>query len=190
MNDWWGGLEGGLQFFYFIGIVAGVLLVVQLVSLTIGMGDLDLDDFDADIDLISLKTLIAFLFGFGWSGAAAREAGLVYPLSALVAVATGALFLYIVGLLIKALNKLSSGGNRSFESAIGAQGRVYMRVPAEQAGIGQIELTLQGRVEIADAYSKADRALNPNELVTVVGLIDAHSLLVEPVGGPPATSDS
>ncbi len=191
MGDWWTGLDTGLQFFYAIGIISGFLLIVQLVFLLLGASDFEIGDIDTDVDveIISVKTIIAFMFGFGWTGVAVLEADSSYPAAIVAGIVVGFTFVFFVYLAIRSLNKLSGGGVRSYEGALGARGRVYMRVPAERTAPGQIEITIQGRVEIVDAYFEGDRVLNPNELVTVVGFVDNHSLIVEPVSlSDPASS--
>ncbi len=191
MGDWWTGLDTGLQFFYAIGFISGFLLILQLVLLLLGASDFEIGEVDTDVDaeLISVKSIIAFMFGFGWTGVAMLEADFELPAAILLGVVVGFTFLLFVYFAVRSLNKLSGGGVRSYESALGARGRVYMRVPAERTGPGQIEITIQGRVEMVDAYFEGDRVLNPNELVTVVGFVDNHSLIVEPVSpSDPASS--
>ena len=89
MLDWWNALALDLQIFYGIGILSTVLLVLQLIMTMMGTdGDAPLDGMDAldaadgidgvDVEhgdglgLVSTRTVIAFLVGFGWTGAIAR----------------------------------------------------------------------------------------------------------------------
>ncbi len=192
MANWWTGLDTSLQFFYAIGIVAGFLLLVQLVMLVMGTTDFAIGDadMDADAEIVSVKSIIAFMFGFGWTGVAVLEADASLGVAVVAAVVVGFTFLLFVFLVVRSLNKLSGGGVRTYEGAVGTQGRVYMRVPGERSAPGQIEVSIQGRVEFVDAYFAGDRVLNPNELVTVIGLVDSHSLLVEPAvpGDSPSSS--
>jgi hypothetical protein len=191
MGDWWTGLDTSLQFFYAIGFISGFLLIMQLVFLLLGASDFEIGDVDTDVDaeLVSVKSVVAFMFGFGWTGVAMLEGDFSLPAAVLAGVVVGFTFLLFVYLAVRSLKKLSGGGVRSYEGALGTRGRVYMRVPAERAAPGQIEITIQGRVEIVDAYFAGDRVLNPNELVTVVGFVDNHSLVVEPVSpSDPASS--
>jgi hypothetical protein len=72
-----------------------------------------------------------------------------------------------------------------YNNAIGAVGTVYSTIPAAEAGGGQLELTIQGRLMMAEAYTRAARNLPPNTKAKVVALIGRSTLLVEPLTNSP-----
>src|SRR4029077_10626425 len=99
---------------------------------------------------------------------------------------TGVVFLLTTWFLIRNLLRLqSSGGNVDYNNAIGMVGTVYTTIPGAQAGGGQIELMIQGRLMMAEAYTKAARNLSPNSKAKVVALIVRSTLLVEPLTNSP-----
>jgi hypothetical protein len=111
-----------------------------------------------------------------------------YSMTAAIAAgtATGVVFLLATAFLIRNLLRLQSGGgNVDYNNAIGTVGTVYVTIPAAEAGGGQLELTIQGRLMMAEAYTKAARNLLPNSKAKVVGLIGRSTLLVEPLANSP-----
>jgi hypothetical protein len=136
--------------------------------------------------LLTVRTVTAFFVGFGWTGAIMLNRG--YSITAAIAAgaAVGAGFLLTTAVLIRNLLRLqSSGGNVDYNNAIGSVGTVYTTIPAAEAGGGQLELTIQGRLMMAEAYTKAARNLPPNTKAKVVALIGQTTLLVEPLTNSP-----
>jgi hypothetical protein len=133
-----------------------------------------------------VRTVTAFFVGFGWTGAIKLNRG--YSMTAAIAAgtATGVVFLLATAFLIRNLLRLQSGGgNVDYNNAIGLVGTVYTTVPAAEAGGGQIELMIQGRLMMAEAYTKAAWNLKPNSKAKVVALIGRSTLLVEPLTNSP-----
>jgi len=184
---WWDALSLDLQIFYIIGILSTFIIICQSFLMVIGFGDdfggaddIDLDG-TGDVQVLSLKTLSAFFAGFGWTGVICLKNGYSLGIAVLVACAIGAMFMAIVLYLMKALYGLRSSGNIKYQNAIGSVGTVYMAVPPNQSGPGQVEINIQGRVRFVEAYTDANEKLTSNTRVKVTGLIDPVTLLVEPL---------
>jgi hypothetical protein len=192
MTEWWNSLLIERQIFYAIGIFSLAVLVIQILLTLVGLdhhGDADLaghGDHDSGMGLLTIRTITAFFVGFGWTGAIMLNHG--YSVVAAIAAGTftGAAFLLATWFLITNLLRLqSSGGNVDYNNAIGSVGTVYTTIPAAEAGGGQIELMLQGRLMMAEAYTKAAWNLKPNSKAKVVALIGRSTLLVEPLTNSP-----
>ena len=56
---------------------------------------------------------------------------------------------------------------------------------AAEGGGGQVELMIQGRLMMAEAYTKATWNLKPNSKAKVVALVGRSTLLVEPLTNSP-----
>jgi membrane protein implicated in regulation of membrane protease activity len=127
---------------------------------------------------------MAFLSGFSWAGAILLNRG--YNLGPALARASvvGALFLFATALLVRALLKLQSSGNLEYSNAVGVIGTVYSTIPGADAGAGQLEVMLQGRLITADARTQVSPALKPGTKARVVALIGQSTLLVEPLSLP------
>ncbi len=133
--------------------LGGTILVVQTALMFIGLGGdagdvADVGDFDgADVafKVLSFKTVVAFLAFFGIGGLAAQGRGWDPTQVLLVALGAGAVAMILVAYLMTALLKLQSQGNVDLGKAVGVQGKVYLRIPAENQGLGKVILEVQGR---------------------------------------------
>jgi membrane protein implicated in regulation of membrane protease activity len=189
--------------------IGGTILVVQTILLVIGGGHGD-GDFDAGdlhdghfdghvghdhghgadhaadhagdtfLKLLSFKTLVAFVTFFGLGGLACLQAGLSSVPSLAIALGAGFLALYLVAYLMTAMSRLQSRGNIDFKNAVGERGRVYLRVPGSNAGLGKITLALQGRTVACKAVTRGPEIPSGSN-VRVVS-VAADTLEVEPVG--------
>lgn len=187
MSDWCTELGGDLQFFYVLGIVAGLFLLIQFILIAIGFGDFDLEmdaeSGDADLGVISVRTVAAFFFGFGWTGVAVLESDNPLWLAAVLGLVVGGLLMAAVAYLIRAFYSMRSSGSLDYANAVGATGSVYIRIPANHGGAGKVELVVQGRLTMVDALTALDREIEPHERVRVVSQLDRSSVLVEPLAG-------
>ncbi|HVF71738.1 MAG TPA: hypothetical protein VM940_09020 [Chthoniobacterales bacterium] len=192
MIEWWNTLLIERQIFYAIGIVSLGILLIQILLAVVGLDghhDADLSghgEHDSGIGLITVRTVTAFFVGFGWTGAIMLNNGYSVLAAILAGSAAGTAFLLGTWFLIRNLLRLqSSGGNVDYNNAIGVVGTVYTTIPAAEAGGGQLELLIQGRLMMAEAYTKATWNLKPNSKAKVVALIGRSTLLVEPLTNPP-----
>jgi hypothetical protein len=191
MTEWWNSLLIEKQIFYAIGLFSLAVLLLQILLTLVGVGHHDADfsghgDHDTGMGLLTVRTVTAFFVGFGWTGAIMLNHG--YSITAAIAAGagTGAAFLLATAFLIRNLLRLqSSGGTVDYNNAIGMVGTVYTTIPAAEAGGGQIELMIQGRLMMAEAYTKVARNLPPNSKAKVVALIGQTTLLVEPLTNSP-----
>ena len=175
--------------FFWIAIVASVLLVVQIILLIVsfGGGDLDadgdVDSFDGDTDtdgglsIFTLKGLTAFFALGGWCGFATATyvPGNTW-LPILVSVLTGAAALLAVGFALRGLAKLQCSGNLDTEKLAGKTATVYVSVPANRMGRGKITLTAQGKYMEIDAVTDGEK-LSVDEQVEIVSYSDDFAVV-------------
>lgn len=192
MTEWWNTLLIERQIFYGIGIFSLGILLFQIVLTLVGVGhngDADLSghgDHDSGMGFLTVRTVTAFFVGFGWTGAIMLNKGYSVLAAIGAGAATGTAFLLATWFLISNLLRLqSSGGNVDYNNAIGAVGTVYTTIPAAETGGGQLELTIQGRLMMAEAYTKAGWNLKPNSKAKVIAVIGRSTLLVEPLTNSP-----
>ncbi|MBA3273773.1 MAG: hypothetical protein H0T11_07865 [Chthoniobacterales bacterium] len=180
-------VSAGSQIFYVIGVVSLVSLIFQMLLIILGLGgdhDADLgghDDHDSGSWLINVRTVMAFISGFGWAGAILLNRGYSVGRAIARALVVGALFLYATAILVRNLLKLQSSGNLDYQNAVGVVGTVYSTIPAAEAGGGQLELMLQGRLITAEDRTQASPDLKPGTQARVIALIGQSTLLVEPL---------
>ena len=183
MIEWWAGLALAFKFYYAIAIATSFFLALQLIALLLGVGDGDMD-MDADADgggVLSVRTVTAFLAGFGWTGALALEYGQPVPMATLLAVLVGGAFMALVVVLMRGLYGLRQTGTLDYKNAIGEIGSVYLHVPAAMKGPGQVEVTVQGRLRVVQAFTRSATEIPNGARVRVVETMDRNTLVVEPL---------
>lgn len=187
--NWFLEMSALEQVFFWIAIVASVLLVVQIVMLIIsfGGGDLDADgnfdsfDGDADTDgglsIFTVKGLTAFFALGGWCGftAASYLPGNIWA-PILISVVTGTIALLGVGLALRLISKLTCSGNLETEKLVGKIATVYVSIPANRSGRGKITLTAQGKYMEIDAVTDGER-IATDEQVEIVAYTDDFAMV-------------
>ena len=189
MLDWWSSLPLESEIFYAIGIVSIAILFIQILLTIVGLdvhhdADLSGSVHDSGLSLLSIRTITAFFVGFGWGGVMILNRGYSLAAAVIGGFATGVVFLLTTAFLIRNLLRLQSSGNLNYRNAIGVVGTVYSTIPGGERGGGQLELMLQGRLMMAEAYTKTAYDLKPNSKARVVDLIGESTLLVEPLTNP------
>ena len=191
MEAWWGSLGSSLQVFYGIAIVTSVVMAIQLALIFLGFDsdadvDVDVDDVDGGgSHILSVRTITAFFTGFGWSGVVALKAGIALPTTLLIATVVGTAFMMGVFFLMQALSGLRHSGTLDYRNAIGTIGTVYLPIPPQMSGPGKIEVLVQGRLRVVDAFSRATNRLENQNRVKVVDVMDQNTLVVEPLFDSP-----
>jgi hypothetical protein len=196
LQIWWKGLALELQIFYTIGIISTFMVFIQTLLMLImgegGDGDIP-DDMDvsgsgmehpSDMSLLSTRTIVAFFMGFGWTGVICLKNGFSLEMSILISFITGTIFLFTIYYLMKGLYSLRASGNINYRNAIGKIATVYIPIPPNQTGPGQIELLVQERVRFVQAFSNHTERIPSSTRVKITDLIDPVTLLVEPLSTP------
>lgn len=155
----------------------------------IGAGDLDthtgggteVHDAGSGLKLLSFRALVAFGVGFGWAGGLASNEGWSVGASVLLGIAVGVLFMAVIYAVMHFMMKLQSDGTLNYKNAVGVVGQVYVTIPANHAGNGQIEVTLQGRLITATAVTRHATPLLPQATAKVVDVEGNNILVVEPL---------
>lgn len=186
LTAWWDGLDWGLQLFYALAIPSTAVLLVQTALLLLG-GDADdvPDEIDAvgdgGIGLVSARTLVPFVAGFGWTGVVCLKNGLGMLAAIPVALAVGAVLMGGVYVAMRLLWGLRQSGTLNYANAVGEVGTVYLPIPPSSESAGKVEVMVQGRLVIMDAFTHATRRIGNRERVKVIETYGPDSVLVEPL---------
>ena len=182
------------ELFFLVCAIGGTLIfVIRTILMFAGISgaeadcdlslDTDLDgasdsDSDDSFSFISVQSVTSFLMMFGWVGLAMMvESGLSAFIAILGGIAAGLITVLILKKIFKFFLGFKSDGTMRIKTALGAPGKVYLRIPAE--GSGQIEVEVDGRLKIFDAVSKSKEEIKTGEAVTVVWIQDNNVLVVE-----------
>lgn len=191
---WWDSLDLLMKVLWGITLSASLIFVIQSIMTFVGLGggdggfdgdfstdfnDLSTLEADPGMNLYTFRNLVNFLLGFGWTAILLRDriASLAWlmVLSVLVGIALVAVVMY----LFKWLNGMQQSGNIDvFRSAVGCQGRVYLTIPAERQGEGQVQITISGSVREYNAVTDGDE-IKTGTPIKVVEALNSNTLVVE-----------
>lgn len=191
---WWDSLDLLMKVLWGITLSASLIFVIQSIMTFVGLGggdggfdgdfsadfnDLSTLDADPGMNLYTFRNLVNFLLGFGWTAILLRDriASLAWlmVLSVLVGLALVAVVMY----LFKWLNGMQQSGNIDvYKSAVGCQGRVYLTIPADRKGEGQVQITISGSVREYNAVTDGDE-IKTGTPIKVVEVLNSNTLLVE-----------
>ncbi|MDX1679201.1 MAG: NfeD family protein [Akkermansiaceae bacterium] len=179
------------MFFYAIGILSLLVVMVHLILALFGFGgdggDIGFDPEIGDIDhgggvgFLSSQTIAAFLTAFGWVGVVCIKRDFGIPVSVAVAMVAGFISMYVMYAMLRSLMRLQHRGNLEYSSAVGEEAVVYVTIPGSDRDGGQIEVTIQGRSRTAGARSAAPGKIKPGQRVRITGMLGATTFAVEEI---------
>ncbi len=186
---WWEALSTLAKIYWIVAFPATLLFLIQLVMTFIGGdGDHDYDDFDHDGDfdadhggfhIFTFKNLIAFFTLFAWSGLACIEGGFSLAIVIVVSVVCGTVMMIIMASLFYYISRFSHSGTLNMKNAIGNSGDVYLSIPAKKAGMGKVQIKVQGALRTLNAMTEETEIIKPGSLIEVTDIIGENILLVK-----------
>lgn len=191
MTEWWTTLDLFMKILWCIAIASSLIFIVETVLTFIG-ADVDFDadaDFDMpdgtfegdpSMNLYTFRNLVNFLLGMSWTAILLKDHIASKALLMVIAFVAGAILVAAVMLMFKWLSKMQQSGNIDvMRDAEGCNGKVYLTVPAERAGTGKVQITINGAVREYDAVTDSEQDLKTGKAIKVVEAIDNSTLLVE-----------
>lgn len=187
--EWYFSLPLLAQIFWACALIGSLIFLIQLVLTLVGMDSSDVEvDFDGPdtldlgggMSLFSLRALVNFLVGFGWTGVSMR--GLIdnNVVLILVSVAVGLFFAWIIKMLWDKIRHLEHNGAYKIEDAVGLTATVYIPIPPARSGTGKVQISIGGSVQELNAVSDSTDKLKTGQLVAVDSVINTSTLLVKP----------
>ena len=148
MSNWYTDLTSLDRVFVFCAFVGILLFIVRLVLQIFG-GDHGTDSSD------------------GGTGSRVAIAG---------AFGAGILALFVMAKIYMLMNRLQSSGNVDMNNAVGAEGTVYLTIPA--GGSGQVQVSFQEKQHVLDAIHEGNEELKTGKRVVVTGVRGTSTLIV------------
>ena len=191
---WWADLSPVMKLLWGVTLTATLIFVIQTVMTFLG-ADADSTDFDVDVDasmdgsdlsnidsganLYTFRNFVNFFLGFGWTAIILQPSVKSTALLVIIAVLVGLALVALVMYMFKWLYSMQQSGNINvYKSAVGCQGKCYLRIPGERAGEGKVQITIQGAVREYNAVTDGDE-IKTGASVKVVEAVDGNTLLVE-----------
>jgi len=189
ISIWWAAMSLPLKIYWVVAIPFTLLFLFQLI-LTFTGGDFSesdaLGDSDAAIDadtgidfqFLTLKNLVAFFTIFGWTGIACLSSGIGVGLTVIISLIAGLIMMGIMASLFWFMGKLTDDGTMRLKNAIGKTGTVYLPIPGNRSGTGQIQIKVQG-LQTLDAMTDNSTGFRTGQVVQVTEVLNGDILLVK-----------
>ena len=191
---WWADLSPVMKLLWGVTLTATLIFIIQTVMTFLG-ADADSTDFDMDVDtsmdgsdlsnidsganLYTFRNFVNFFLGFGWTAIILQPSVKSTAVLVIIAVLVGIALVALVMYMFKWLYSMQQSGNINvYKSAVGCQGKCYLRIPAERAGEGKVQITIQGAVREYNAVTDGDE-IKTGASVKVLEAVDGNTLLVE-----------
>ena len=191
---WWADLSPVMKLLWGVTLTATLIFVIQTVMTFLG-ADADSTDFDMDVDtsmdgsdlsnidsganLYTFRNFVNFFLGFGWTAIILQPSVKSTAVLVIIAVLVGIALVALVMYMFKWLYSMQQSGNINvYKSAVGCQGKCYLRIPGERGGEGKVQITIQGAVREYNAVTDGDE-IKTGASVKVLEAIDGNTLLVE-----------
>lgn len=188
LDEWWPLLSTAQQVYWVIAIIASVLFVALFGLSFLGLNadsefDVDHDaghDFSVDHDFsaFSVRSIVAFLTFFGWSGVYFLSVGHSVVMSVLFSFITGLTAMFVVAYMIYKFVQLEQSGTVNPIHAIESTGEVYLTIPEQ--GRGKIHIIVDGSMHEFDAETNG-MTLKSGSFIKVIDVLENDVMLVEPV---------
>ena len=177
------------KIYWCFAIPFSIIFIIQVILTVFGSdlhgieadGDVDgtiAHDSGIDFQFLSLKNIIAFFTIFGWTGIICIDLGVATWATVLISTLCGLTMMLIMASIMYLMGKLTENGTFQMKSAMGKIGTVYLTIPAQRNGMGQIQINVQGFRTI-DAVTDNEEDITTGSIVEVVDIINNDILLVK-----------
>lgn len=172
------GIETNAEAIYWCLAIVGTLFFLLKILFSFFGGEGDGAQSDFPDGYISLDSVFSFLKVAGWIGVICYRATSFAPLTILfVSLLSGSGAFALIGALIGRIRNLESDGTLNLENAVGKFGTVYLTIPQQKSGEGQVQVEVQGRLCTLSALS-ADAELKTGEEIFVYAVVNGKLLVV------------
>ncbi len=188
-------MDGMLQVYWILAAVSSIIFIIQAIMTFIGFdADSDVDmstapdqipesgdaAFDAaGFHLVSVKSVICFILGFGWTGVLCWNYIPNRVLLGLLAVVVGLIFMSLIAFLLFQMMKLNRDNTFRVEQTIGLPADVYLRIPGNRKQTGKITVSLNGSTHELEALSDTD--IPTGAKVRIKEIVQGETVLVEKI---------
>jgi len=183
LMNWFEALDPSLQIFWGISIVSSIIFGFQLLMTLFGFdsgADADVGeiDLDGEFSLFSLRSIVAFLLFFGWTGVLVLQNGGSLTKALTLGGLAGAVAMSVIAYLLFQMYKMEESGTVSLESTIGTEGEVYIPIPSKLNGKGKIQIRVENKLMELTAVTNNNK-LSTGKKVKVLDVLEKNILLVE-----------
>ena len=121
--------------------------------------------------IFTIQTVMAFLCVFGWTASVMYSSDGSSLKASAVGFIFGAIAMYLIAKLAQQTAKLTANGTFNPKNAIGAEGSVYIPIPANSSGNGKINIVVQGSLMECDAMTEDHEQLPTGTKIRVTDIV-------------------
>ena len=121
--------------------------------------------------IFTIQTVMAFLCVFGWTASVMYASDGSSLKASAVGFIFGAAAMYLIAKLAQQTAKLTANGTFNPKNAIGAEGSVYIPIPANSSGNGKINIVVQGSLMECDAMTEEHEQLSTGTKIRVTDIV-------------------
>ena len=121
--------------------------------------------------IFTIQTVMAFLCVFGWTASVMYSSDRSSLKASAVGFIFGAIAMYLIAKLAQQTAKLTANGTFNPKNAIGAEGSVYIPIPANSSGNGKINIVVQGSLMECDAMTEEHEQLTTGTKIRVTDIV-------------------
>lgn len=186
--DFFSELDPLLRIFWFIAIPASLIFIVQTIMTFMGTDASDgleadfsgdMDGADGPFQIFSLRNLINFLLGFGWTGIAFFRTFENSAVLITVAFFVGLVFLFLFFFIIRQLRKLAEDNSFRISDTVNKTAEVYLTIPANKSGKGKVLVSVHGSTRELDAITEKEE-IKSGSMVKIIR-VESDILIVKSV---------
>lgn len=188
--DFISNLDPLIQIYWYVAIPASLIFIIQTIMTFMGSDSTDGTDADfgghlasghAPFQLFSLRNMINFLLGFGWTGISFSKLITSPSLLAVLSLFVGLIFVSMYFIVLKQFQKLAEDNTFKLTDAVNKTANVYLSIPENKKGKGKILLSVNGSVREIDAITEHNAKIETGAVVSVVRVEGQSLVVVKPV---------
>jgi membrane protein implicated in regulation of membrane protease activity len=208
MGEFFDSLTLYERVFFVISMSSTLILLIQTILAIFGISSETDSDFDggavdtgvdieaADADmgeraqgpipdnglrLFTVKGIMSFLMLGSWVGFLLSRAQVPEWIATIFALASGMVALVLMAKVMQGLMSLQQDGTLKVKNALGQTGQVYIRIPAQEKGMGKVNVTVQERLCEFDAVTEDSEMIKTGEMVYITDIRPGNIMVVERV---------
>lgn len=200
------GSDGLVAFYRICAIVGAVFFTGRTILMLIGLDSGDMGDagdatsFETGhghgghghddngdggdggtLRLLTFQGITAFMMMFGLTGLAFKSGSLLTPVWALlISLAVGVFAMWLVAFGFSLMRRMESSGTTGVDLAIGEEGTVYLRIPAD--GVGKVQVKIGQNLRVVDAMAEDKQEIVTGDRIIVSWVTDDKVLVVHRAG--------
>ena len=163
---------------FWVLIISGIAFVIQTIAGIIGVDDIDLPDDNGIFGFFTIRNLISFFLGFSVVAYLALRNGYSTILGIIGGIAFGIVLVIANMAMMRILSRLEQKNEIKPHDYTGIQATVTVKIPANAAGVGKVEFSLNSRMDEMMAVSNGNVDIEKGVQVQVEKLQDNGTLLV------------